>query len=155
MGKAKKAILVVSIIILLIVVFLAAAWLFMYMLTGRMDLYHSMRYRGWKDYNFAKDMQFSIPKEWTVTQNDNAIYITDKIMEEDNYSFYLTGMVGVTEYDEEFSLFLSELCESGASLFASVNTENGGGRIFSSGARYKKGINRRVNNESIASLNNS
>jgi len=61
-------------------------------------------YNGMKEVNVAERLTFRVPEDWIVVQEDNIIHITDKPMEEDDYKYYLVGII-TYEWGNDTELF--------------------------------------------------
>lgn len=48
-------------------------------------------YWGWQTVYVQNVGHFKVPGDWVVTQTDNAVYMTDRPMTEQNYFVYLAG----------------------------------------------------------------
>ena len=150
MSKPKKVILVVLTISLPFILFFAFVFLYASRIRKTIDLYHPSQYKGWKDVSISENYSFSIPNEWTATINDKTLYITDKSMEEENYTIYMVGMMDAHYTSDVFLDLLSDLYDGTATWFAhdQYKNDNGvgfytedferkGGRLFSNSAYYQ------------------
>jgi len=117
MNDTKKAVFVVSISIMIIILLFVSLQLYAYNIAVANGLWTKLSYLGWKDVYITETWGGSVPNEWVVTRDDNILYITDKPMDEYDYTTYIVGMIGATKDSEGFFAFLSELYDGEVTYF--------------------------------------
>jgi hypothetical protein len=95
MSKRKKLRLIILVFLGVIIIY-DVATLFYHFYGWRFEY----DYTGWKDVTIEKVGSFKVPGEWVETRVGNAIYFTDRIMEDEDHIIYLVGSAITYENDE-------------------------------------------------------
>jgi hypothetical protein len=109
-----KKIIFFSIVFIIIM----CGWKFLYYLAGAP---HPIDYIGWKDVLITEIGTFKIPKDWIITQKGNAVFITDKPMEDNEFKIYLAGVIknkNYNPYDYEFFSNAEKLDTISSSIYS-------------------------------------
>ena len=132
----KKVLLVVAIILLTIVLYAGCGKLVYNFVVYRLVGVPAEYTRDWQTVTVDGIGTFRVPEEWNVEQEDDVIYITDKLREDESHIIYIVGTVrkwedrGVKERLQPHELF--DGVEKGDTV--SVRRDNVGGIVNISSA---------------------
>jgi len=110
----------------------------------------SLRYAvwQWQSVSISDVGTFRVPGDWIVTQSNNAVYITDKPIDEEGYKIYL---IGKTQSNISLSEYLENIND--IKFMETVNSTN-----YSNNASFSKSIyviNEIIEEKCVLTLHNS